>query len=514
MASLGTMIGSGWLFGAWNAARLAGPAAIFAWPIGAIAIGLLAMSYAELGARYPVVGGMVRYTQMSHGSFAGFIAGWANWIAIVSVIAIEAISSIQYISSWPWAWARNLYDMPAHHLNPSGLLLSAVLIVCYFLLNFWSIKLFTRSMVTLTIFKICVPLITCAALFFAAFHRHVFNISHTDFMPYGISSILTAVSTAGIIFSFHGFQSAINLSGEAKNPKRNVPMAIFLSLLIATVLYILLQVVFVGSILPFRLKNSWVGLSMSSPYVHLALDFQLNWLAILLYLDAFVSPSGTGIIYMATTSRMLVGMQKNRYMPNFLGKLHPKYRIPRGALLVNLIVSFIFLCVFKGWGKLVAVISVSTIISYVNGPISAIAIRKWKSKVRLPLEIKGLRWISPIAFVVISLVLYWARWPLTGEVIFIMLLGLPIYFYYEYKKQFRNFKKHWISGIWLPCFLLAIATVSCIGSKAFGGLNLLSTTESTILVIILALAFYWWGYYSSFLFMKIATAEAKVDGRE
>ena len=100
MSGIGTMIGSGWLFGAWKAARLAGPAAILAWPIGAIAILLLAFAYAELGARYPAIGGMCRYTQLSHGSFAGFIAGWANWIAIVSVIPIEAASSIQYMSSF------------------------------------------------------------------------------------------------------------------------------------------------------------------------------------------------------------------------------------------------------------------------------------------------------------------------------------------------------------------------------------------------------------------------------
>ena len=78
MANISTMVGSGWLFGAWKAARLAGPASILAWPIGAFSMLLLAFSYAELGSRYPATGGMVRYTQLTHGTFAGFIAGWAN----------------------------------------------------------------------------------------------------------------------------------------------------------------------------------------------------------------------------------------------------------------------------------------------------------------------------------------------------------------------------------------------------------------------------------------------------
>lgn len=513
LASLSAMIGSGWLFGAWKAARLAGPASIFAWPLGAIAIGLLALSYAELGARYPAIGGMVRYTQMSHGTFAGFIAGWANWIAIVSVIAIEAVSSIQYLSSWPTAWTRNLYNMPAHHLNPSGLAAAAVLIVFYFLINYWSVKLFMRSMVTLTLFKVCVPLITCAALFYAAFAHHTFDVSHTDFMPYGFSGILTAISTAGVIFSFHGFQSAINLSGEAKNPKRDVPLSIFLSLLLAVTLYVLLQLAFIGSVSPTDLLGGWHHLQMSSPYVHLALAFQLNWLVMLLYLDAFVSPSGTAITYTATTSRMLMAMQNNGYMPAFIGRINKRYHIPRGAMWVNLIVAFIFLYVFKGWSQLVAVISVSTIISYVNGPISAIALRKWKTRRRSLLTIKGLPWISPLAFVVISMVLYWARWPLTGEVILIMLLGLPIYFYYQYKKKFRDFKKHWVSGIWLVGFLIGMAIISYIGTSDFGGINLLNAWESSVLVIVASLGFYWWGRYSSYLFMNMAIAEEKAKAR-
>ena len=502
MASLSSMIGSGWLFGAWKAARLAGPAALLAWPIGAIAIALLALSYAELGARYPATGGMVRYTQMSHGSFAGFIAGWANWIAIVSVIAIEAVSSIQYLSSWPWAWAHSLYNMPSHQLTPYGLLAAAVLIVFYFLINYWSIQFFARSVIAITVMKICVPIITCVILIFAASTHYSFTISHGNFMPFGFAGVLTAVSTAGIIFSFHGFQTAINLSGEAKNPRRNVPLAIFLSLLFSVVLYMLLQFAFIGAISVQDLQNGWAHLQMSSPYVHLALEFQLNWLVILLYLDAFVSPSGTGVTYTATTSRMLFAMQKNGYMPAFMGELNKRYHIPRGAMWANLVVSFIFLYVFKGWGKLVAVISVSTIISYVNGPISALALRKWKTKARSPLKIKGLPWISPVAFVVISLVLYWARWPLTGEVILIMLLGLPVYFYYQYKKQFRDFKKHWISGIWLVCFLIAMAGISLIGTSSFGGMGFLNTEESTVLVVLVSLLFYWWGMYSSRLFMQ------------
>ena len=77
LTGLGSIIGSGWLFGAWRAAQLAGPGAIYAWLIGAAIITMIALTYSELGAMFPESGGMVRYGHYSHGSLAGFIAAWA-----------------------------------------------------------------------------------------------------------------------------------------------------------------------------------------------------------------------------------------------------------------------------------------------------------------------------------------------------------------------------------------------------------------------------------------------------
>src|SRR6516164_28698 len=145
---LGSIIGSGWLFGAAKAARLAGPDAIWAWVIGAVVILFVAFTYAELGAMFPESGGAVRYGHYSHGTLVGFVAGWAAWIAIVSVIPVEAEASVQYMSSWPWAWAHALYVHAANgqgELTAAGLTIAAALVVVYFLLNFWSVKVFART---------------------------------------------------------------------------------------------------------------------------------------------------------------------------------------------------------------------------------------------------------------------------------------------------------------------------------------------------------------------------------
>src|ERR1700710_2233044 len=127
LTGLGSIIGSGWLFGAWHAAQLAGPGAIYSWIIGAVIILFVALTYAELGAMFPESGGAARYGHYSHGALVGFLAGWSAWIAIVSVIPVEAEASVQYMSSWPFAWARALY---IHAANGQGELAPAGLAIC------------------------------------------------------------------------------------------------------------------------------------------------------------------------------------------------------------------------------------------------------------------------------------------------------------------------------------------------------------------------------------------------
>src|SRR5450432_3043668 len=208
---LGSIIGSGWLFGAWRAAQLAGPGAIYAWIIGAVVILFVALTYAELGAMFPESGGAVRYGHYSHGSLVRFVAGWAAWIAIVSVIPVEAEASVQYMSSWPWTWAQQLYVHAANgqgELTLPGLSISAVLIVVYFLVNFWSVKVFADTNSAITFFKLIVPAATAVALMCTGFHWENFRVGvHGEAHVGNLAAILTAVATSGIIFSYNGFQS-------------------------------------------------------------------------------------------------------------------------------------------------------------------------------------------------------------------------------------------------------------------------------------------------------------------
>lgn len=493
MSGMTCMIGSGWLFGAYKATKIAGPAALVSWIIGGIAILFIALTYAELSALFPRVGGMVRYLEYTHGSFAGFTAGWANWLAIVTVIPVESTASVQYMASWPWAWAQALYNMQNQELSPWGLFAASLLLIFYFLMNYWSVKLFLRFMVSMALIKIFVPLLTFASLFFASFHPNNFHFPGQGFAPFGITGILTAVSTSGIVFAFHGFQSIINLAGETKRPGKNIPIAIISAIFSTLIIYLLLQATFISAMPTHLVQLGWDQIRFDSPFAELAIAFNLNFLVLSLYFDAFISPSGTASTYMATTSRMLYGMTQNGYMPKFMGILNPTYHIARGALWINLIISFIFLWVFKGWSYLVPIVSLMGVISYMAGPISTVALRHLGSHFHRPIKIPFLNILAPMSFIIISLILYWGRWPLTGEVILLVLAGYIIYAYYQYKKSWSNLKKQFKSGVWILFYLLTIALLSFIGSNKFGGINLLNYSWSMIFIVISSLAYYYWG---------------------
>src|SRR5437899_8990814 len=102
-ASVGSIIGSGWLFGAQKALVTAGPAAIISWVIGGVAILILALVHAELGGMYPVSGGSARFPHYAFGGAAGASFGWFSWLQAATVAPIEVLAMMTYAQHYSFA---------------------------------------------------------------------------------------------------------------------------------------------------------------------------------------------------------------------------------------------------------------------------------------------------------------------------------------------------------------------------------------------------------------------------
>lgn len=513
MLALNSLIGSGWLFGSGSAAKIAGPAAIISWILGAIIIIAISLTYVELGSMFPESGGMSRYAQYSHGPLLGFIAAWANWISLVTLVPMEAVAAVQYMSSWPWSWANWTHHfIHDGNITFEGLGVVFIFMVVFTLINYWSVKIMTHFTNLISIFKILLPTLTIIVLIASGFHAENFGHNIHEFMPYGSRSIFEATSISGIIMSYDAFQTVINMGGEIKNPRKNIVRGVLISMIITATIYVLLQVTFIGAVEPSTLaKSGWHGIDFTSPFADLAIILGINWLVILLYLDAFVSPFGTGVAFVATASRAMAAMTHTKHLPAWLGRLNQKYMIPRFAMIVNLLLAMLLVSVFRNWNLLATVIAAATLIAYLTGPVTVMSLRKIEPDLKRPFKPNYMKFLAPFAFVLTSLAIYWSMWPTTVQVIFVIALGLPVYIYYEIKYQHSNLKTQLLHAYWLIDYLIFISIISYIGSNGFGGINVIAYPWDFVVIIICSLAFYYWGIKSSM--KKIDPYAKKVNER-
>jgi len=166
---------------------------------------------------------------------------------------------------------------------------------------------------------------------------------------------------------------------------------------------------------------------------------------------------------------------------------------------------------FRGWSSLAAVISVATVISYLTGPISLMALRRTAVDVERPLKLPFMGVIAPFAFVCASMVLYWAKWPLTGEIILLMIVALPIYFYYQGKSGWGGWGGDLKAAWWLVAYLPTMAALSILGSKQFGGIGALPYGWDMLVVAVVALVFYFWGVNTGYRTRYLDEREPEED---
>ncbi|NMP23161.1 APC family permease [Sulfobacillus harzensis] len=486
MTGIGGLVGSGWLFSSLTAANVAGPGAIISWVIGMVAIAIIGLTFAELAGLVPEMGGVIRYPEISHGSLTSFLIGWAVLISYAGLAPIEAEGVLQYAATY----VPGLYNAGSSTLTTVGFVVAAALVVSFFVVNYFGVKLYARINSNMTWVKLVVPSLTAILLLVSGFHAGNFT-QHGGFLPKGWTGVFSAISTGGIIFTFTGFRTMFDMAGEAKNPRRDMSRALFLALGFVGVLYILLQLAFIGALPGSDLSHGWANVALTSPFANLAMVLNMSWLAIILYGDAIVSPMGTGFVYAAVFPRSLFAFAKNGYFWPVLKRLN-RYGTPGAAMGISVVVGILFLLPFPSWQKMVSILSSATILTYMIGPISAAALRKSAPDARRPYRVRGLGFLGPIGFVVGSLIFYWSGWDINRWMMGLLGFGIVIYFAYGVRKMNRPWDDV-KSGIWLLVYFVAMFLMERYGSANFGGENVIPTPWDQAIVAAISLIFYYWG---------------------
>ncbi|MBB5372742.1 APC family permease [Acidocella aromatica] len=449
-ASTTSIVGSGWLFGAYHAARIAGPLSIWSWVVGAVIIMLIALCFAELAALFPRSGALVHMSHASHGEGLGRIWGWMLFLAYVPVPAVEGEAVVTYANNYvPY------FIQPGSNglLTVAGFIVCALLLGLFAALNLLAVRLLLRVNSAVTLWKIAVPLLTVIVLI-AASSR--WNVAAAAPGSYNFDGIFTALPTAGVIFSFLGFRTAIDLGGESSNPGRNIPLAVIGSVLLAGILYALLQVAFLAALSPGDLANGWDHLSFSGqagPFAGLAATLGIGWMATLLYIDAYISPGGTGLMYLTAGSRILFAMGETNAGPRWLMALN-KVQAPWLSVLVMWAVGVLFLLPFPAWQLMVGYITSVNVLTYGLGPVVLLVLRRSQPGLARPFRLKAAGLLAPLAFVCSNWIIYWTGFR-TDTVLFLVIgIGFALYAVQHHvvaKKPAADFGWRYIAWL-LPWF--------------------------------------------------------------
>jgi amino acid transporter len=499
-AGVGSIIGSGWLFGALNAAKIAGPSSVLSWLIGAVMILLIGLCFAELGPMIPVSGGVVRFPHLSFGSFASYTLGWITWIAAATVAPIEVEGALTYATKWaPLTTAHT--DSGTHTLTGLGYVVAVLAMAFFVVINYYGIRWFARLNNVLVGWKLFIILLVVVTFMVTAFHPHNFNATEYGagggFAPGGAKGIFTAIATAGITFSFIGFRQGIELAGETDNPKRNVPIAIIGSVLITGLIYVLLEAAFIGAVPHGDLAAShgWIGLSYANdfgPLAAISSAIGLGWLAWTLYVDAVISPGDTGMIYTTVTARISYAMGRNGNAPASLTRTTDS-----GAPLVSLVVAFVIGLIvflpFPSWQQLVGFITSATVLSFGVGPLVLSAMRRQLPDLNRPFKLPGGDIIPFLALYSSNLIVFWAGWTTNWKLFVTILLGLVLLPVFHLLAKGSAPKLDFRSGWWVVLWLAMLAVQSWTGVFDGGlgyiglGLGFLTNLVITAVTFVLAL---------------------------
>jgi len=511
--SLGSIIGSGWLLGALNAAKVAGPASVLSWVLAAFMLTLLALTYAELGATYPVAGGSGRFPYYSHGPIAGFTAGWAAWLQAVFIAPIEVLAAITYVNSVTWVNVHfdmiNKVGPSAGLLNGVGLVVAVLLMIVFTAMNLAGAKFLSDSNAVVVIWKTAVPVLAVVVVAGTQFNAENFH-AGGGFMPFGVHGIFAAL-TGGVVFALQGFEQAVQLAGEARDPKRDLSRAVITAMAIGAVLYALLQVVMIGALNPANIVNGWSKPLGTDPsdygaWYTIALAIGAGWLAKTLIIDAVISPAGTGIVYVATTARLSYALGEEREMPSVLSTTN-RAGVPVFSILLGSLIGCIAFGPFKSWAALVNVVTGSTAIMYAFAPISLAALQKVDGRRARPYRVPVPSLLLPAAFCSANLILYWGGFDTTWKLVCAMGLGVLLFAIGALRAGTTSDSKigH---AIWMAPWMLGHIVLGKFGRYG-GGTNAMPNWVDIGVVVVFSLVIFYWAVATTMSERDTAVAVAK-----
>lgn len=315
--AINTIIGTGIFLLPARVTGLIGNYSLFAFVACALIVALIVVCFAEVSSRFAATGGMYLYAKEAFGSAVGFEVGWLYWIVRVTTFATNCNALLIYIKFfYPFAddgWERYL--------------IVSLIVLAISVVNFLGVRESTWMTNTFTVGKL-VPLFVFALV--GVFFINPANFTFGDAPATGKFAEAVLV----LIYAFAGFEAAVIPAGETKDPQKNVPFALLTALAFCAGLFILIQIVAIGT-LP--------GLAASErPLADAAGNFLGGFGASFIIGGAIISVLGNLNGGYLTTSRIPFAMAEQRELPQVLAKTHERFKTPYVSIILTSVVIFVF----------------------------------------------------------------------------------------------------------------------------------------------------------------------------
>jgi APA family basic amino acid/polyamine antiporter len=420
MMGVGGIIGAGLFVLAGQAAgQYAGPAVILSFIIAGACSLVYALCFAEFAAMLPTSGSAYSYAKISFGNLTGFMTGWAliaEYAFAISAVSVGwsgYVTGLLDVMGWglPKAVTSGPLDFNENHelvftgsvINLPAVLLIAVAVVVICLGVVASAR-FTSIAVAIKV-TVVVIFIVVGIWFIEWENYSPFIPESPEFGKYGWTGIMRAAST--LLFAYIGFDAVTTAAGETKEPARDLPLAIMLSLGISTLLYVLVAFVMLGLV-------SYTELNVPDPIAFAVRSGGpgLSWLVPGITLAVVVGLPGVVFVALFSITRILLIMATDGMLPPIFKELNSTFHSPVTGALVCGVASALLAGLFP-IGVLAELVSIGTLLAFAIVCAGVVKMRNDAPELKRPFEVPFSPYV-PILGVVIAVAqiafLSWAAW--------------------------------------------------------------------------------------------------------
>jgi basic amino acid/polyamine antiporter, APA family len=419
---IGAIIGTGiFVITGVAAADYAGPALVVSFIIAGVVCLFAALSYSEFAAMVPIAGSAYSYSYASLGEIWAWIIGWDLILEYSVSVSAVAVGWSGYVTS---LLAEAGVNLPSSLVNPPGFNNGIINVPAMIIIALITMLLVTGVKQSATVNNIIVTIkIGIVLLFLYLGYSHINPVNYSNFIPFGWTGVIAGAAI--VFFAYIGFDAVSTTAEEVRNPQKDLPFGILVSLLICTILYIAVAAVLTG-IVPYTTLNN------PAPVSNALLALGIQWGAALVSVGALLGITSVILVLLFGQSRIFFAMSRDGLLPPAFRQVHPKFNTPvRVTIFVGIVTALIAgLLPLQDIAQLV---NVGTLAAFIIVSAGVIMLRYTRPDIIRPFRCPFVPFV-PLLCMFSCAYLIWVLPTLTHlRFVIWLIIGLAIYFLYSAK---------------------------------------------------------------------------------